>query len=171
MAVCAIFFFFFWMDGWGGGALRGRLARRVIQYRTATACKKSAVMTVMTLTPRSASRYCSDAVLTPKASKTEAWSNAFGVTMKTPKVPLGVSIWQNRNSIAFKCLLYASGPDAYWKWACVCCVISIWWELNKKISCSVKTLNIIRIPLISLATLKLQISFKFIYIYMYYIMF
>ncbi len=41
----------------------------------------------------------------------------------------------------------------------------------KKISCSVKTLNIIRIPLISLATLKLQLSFKLIYIYMYYIMF
>ncbi len=44
-------------------------------------------------------------------------------------------------------------------------------EIKQKLSCSVKTLNIIRIPLISLATLKLQLSFKLIYIYMYYIMF
>ncbi len=44
-------------------------------------------------------------------------------------------------------------------------------EINFVLSCSVKTLNIIRIPLISLATLKLQLSFKLIYIYMYYIMF
>ena len=50
-------------------------------------------------------------ILTPKASKTEAWSSAPSVTFMTPNVPLGVDYRSTTTFIAFSGKLLASEFD------------------------------------------------------------